>query len=79
MRQGYVFQQGICTPCEGYIAGRITSPTPQMMLAALLCMFLGMVFMYYYFTLPALTREEENDLRIKLSTGEMMNQFFWRV
>eukprot|EP00945_MAST-04E_sp_MAST-4E-sp1_P001515 g1515.t1 len=64
---GYVFQQGICVPCPGYSADGATTPTLQLLTAVFSCSILGMCFMYWYFTMPVLTRKEETDLRVKLS------------
>ena len=63
----YVFRREQCLPCEGYVPGSVTSPTPQTLTAAVLCLVAAMIFLYLYFTLPALSKEEEDDLRVKLS------------
>eukprot|EP00942_MAST-04A_sp_MAST-4A-sp1_P012240 g12240.t1 len=63
----YVFQQNRCVSCPGYLPGKSTSPTRSMMVAGFLCMSSSIVFMYLFFTIPTLSRSEEEDLRVKLS------------
>ena len=63
----YVFRREECLPCEGYVPGGVTSPTGEALTGALICMITAMIVLYFYFTLPALTKEEEDDLRVKLS------------
>ena len=46
-----------------------------MIVAGIICLFLSTAFMYFYFTLPALTTAKENDLRVKLSTVDIVGLF----
>ena len=71
----YVFQKGVCTQCKGYIPGKGTSPPPQMMEMGFMCVGLAVIVMYYYLTLPALTVEEQTDVRIKLSIMDIESVF----
>ena len=41
-----------------------------MMIAGFICMCGSILFMYFFFTMPALSHSEEEDLRVKLSTME---------
>jgi hypothetical protein len=64
----YVFQFGICTHCPGYVSdGGATTPPPQLLLAAMLSLFVAIIGIYVYFTKAALSKTEISDLRVKLS------------